>query len=119
MRAFILIVLTGLMAGCVNQLAVRQARLAPLVGQPEIALIQAMGVPDRTYETGGVKFLAYTERRTEVLPSAPYGPPPWGWDWGWYGPAFPPQVVNLVCETTFALSGGIVRSFSLRGNACG
>jgi len=28
-------------------------------------------------------------------------------------------VVNLTCETTFAVAGGVVKSYTLRGNACG
>ena len=120
MRRATLVVLAILPAGCVNGLAQRQAFLAQFVGQPEGVLVQQLGVPNRTIETGGVKYLAYTEKRVDVIPGGPpYGPgfgPPF---WGWYGSAFPPQVVNLICETTFAISGGVVRSFTLRGNACG
>ena len=46
------------LAGCAYDPAVRAARLQPLVGQPVSALIAAMGVPTRTYEPGGVQFLA-------------------------------------------------------------
>jgi hypothetical protein len=106
-----------LLGGCVNQLAVRQAQLGQLVGAPEGVLVQQMGVPNRTYETGGVKYLAYVDRRVDFIPSAPYpyGPP----FWGWYGGGFPPQAVELVCETTFAVAHQVVQSFTLRGNACG
>jgi hypothetical protein len=38
---------------------------------------------------------------------------------GWYGAGFPPQVIDLQCETTFTVSGGTVTSATLRGNACG
>lgn len=118
MRRPVLILLAGLLAGCTNQLAARQARLAPLIGQTEGTLVQQFGVPDRTYETEGVKYLAYEEARVDVIPGMPgysYGPP----FWGWYGSGFPPQVVTMVCETTFAVANGVVRSFTLRGNACG
>jgi hypothetical protein len=111
-----------LAAGCTNQLAVRQAQLQQLVGRPEMDLIQVMGVPTRTYETGGTKFLSYEERQTEFIPGSPYyyapGPFPGFWG-GPYGGGFPPQAVNLACDTTFAVAGGVVRSFTLRGNACG
>lgn len=111
------LVLAVLLAGCVNRLAQRQAFLAPFIGQPESVLVQRLGVPDRTYQTQGVKYLAYTESRVDILPGAPMMMgPPW---WGWYGGGFPPQAVNLVCDTTFAVSDGIVRSYTLRGNACG
>lgn len=107
-----------LLAGCVNQLAQRQAFLAQFVGQPESLLVQRLGVPTRSYTTNGVKFLAYTESRVDIVPGLPaygFGPP----FWGWYGGGFPPEVVNLVCETTFAVSDNVVRSYTLRGNACG
>jgi hypothetical protein len=116
MRRAVMLLLTGLLTGCVNQLAVREARLGQLVGQPEAVLVQQMGVPTRAYETGGVKYLAYLEQRLEVMPSFPsYGP----YFMGWYGGGFPPQVLDLRCETTFEVFGGTVRGFNLRGNACG
>ena len=73
-RAIVLL-LTGLLAGCVNQLAVREARLRQFIGQPEAALVQQMGVPNRVYETGGVKYLAYDEHSIDVVPGFPtYNP---------------------------------------------
>ena len=75
-----------------------------------------MGVPARSYEVGGAKFLAYDERRAHVVPGCPsYSP----FFTGMFGGGFPPQFVNLRCETTFEVSGGTVRSFALRGNAYG
>jgi len=118
MRPGVLIVLATLLAGCGNQLAQRQAYLNQFVGQPESAVVQQMGVPTRSFETGGVTYLAYTESRVDVIP----GLPAYGWGapyWGWYGGGIPPQVVTLTCETTFAVSNGAVQSYTLRGNACG
>lgn len=112
----ILLLLTGLLGGCVNYLAVRQAQLSQLVGQPESVLIQQLGVPDRTYETGGIKYLAYDEQRIDIVPGFPSYNPVYS---GWYGGGFPPQVINLVCETTFQIADGTVKAFTLRGNACG
>jgi hypothetical protein len=110
------LVSTPVVAGCVNVLAQRQAYLNTLVGQPEAVLVQQMGVPARTYETGGVKYLAYDERRVDIVPSFPtYSP----YFMGWYGTGFPPQVIDLQCETTFTVSDGTVTSYTLRGNACG
>jgi len=116
MRRAFLIALTGLMAGCVNQFAARQAYVNSLVGQPEAVLVQQMGVPSRTYETTGVKYFAYDERRVDLVPSFPsYSP----FFTGWYGAGFPPQVIDLQCETTFTVTDGTVTSATLRGNACG
>ncbi len=118
MRRVILLMLVVLLAACVNQLAARQAYFSQFVGHSEADLVQQIGVPSRTYETGGVKYLAYTERRVDILQGFPaygYGGP----YWGWYGGGFPPAVVNMTCEVTFTVFDGIVRSFVLRGNACG
>jgi hypothetical protein len=110
------VLLVVLLAGCTDGLAARQAYLSRFVGQPESVLVQQMGVPDRSYETGGIKYLAYDERQLEIEPSfSTYGP----FFTGWYGGGFPPYVVEWRCETTFQVEGGTVKNFTLRGNACG
>ncbi|MDQ2762256.1 MAG: hypothetical protein M3Y22_01805 [Pseudomonadota bacterium] len=115
MRFAPLLALLGLLACCSNRLAARQAELSRWVGQPETELVGIMGAPTRSYDSGGMKFLTYEESRVEIVPACPYfGPGPF-----WYGGGFPPTVTNLVCDTTFTVAGGIVRAFSLRGNACG
>jgi hypothetical protein len=111
------LVLAAAVTGCTNQLAIRQAQLQRFVGQSESLLVSQMGVPDRTYEVEGTKYLAYVDSEREIVtmpPAYPYGPP----FWAWYGSGFPPQVVIYACETTFAVSQGVVRSFVLRGNGC-
>ncbi len=103
-----------LSAACADQLAQRQARLAPLVGRPVADLIQQLGVPNRTFKADGVDYLAYDEKRVEIVPGV------WGGPWWWGGwNNIPPEVVQWQCETTFAVAGGVVRSFTLHGNACG
>ncbi len=102
----------------------RRAYLATLVGQPETELIRQLGVPSRTYEAGGRKFVAYTERRTTVYQGGPFfggfggGFGYLGAGYGYYG-AFPSQVLERGCETTFELGEGRVLTWSLRGNSCG
>ncbi len=115
-RGVCAIVVTVLLAGCGNGLAEHQAQLAMWVGKPETELVGIMGVPTRTYETGGLKFLTYEERHVEIVPGTPYyfGPGPF-----WYGGGFPPTATTLVCDTTFTIANGMVRAYSLRGNACG
>jgi hypothetical protein len=116
MRRFVLLLVAGLLAGCVNQRAQRDAYLSQFIGQPESTLVQAMGVPARSIEAGGVKYLAYSEHKIDVVPGTPiYGP----WPYGWYGGGLPPQVVEWNCETTFAVADGKVTNYTLRGNACG
>jgi hypothetical protein len=119
MRRPILLALALLLTGCVDELAKREAVLNQFVGHPEPELVQQLGVPTRTYETAGVKYLAYDESRVDLIPPLPpFGAGPW-WVYGSYGGGFPPQVVTLTCETTFAVAGGVVKSYTLRGNACG
>ncbi len=113
-RGVMLLAAVLLPAACADQLAQRQARLAPLVGRPVAAVIQQLGVPDRTFQAGGVEYLAYEERRVEILPGV-WGGPFW---LGGFG-NIPPEVVQWRCETTFTVAAGVVRSFSLHGNACG
>ena len=105
----------ALLAGCADTLARRQARLIPLIGRPVGDLIQQLGVPNRTYETGGVKYLAYEETQVQVLPGVPGAG---FWSGGW-GSGIPPEVIQWQCQTTFAVAGGLVRSYALHGNGCG
>lgn len=105
--------------GCADRLAERQAYLTTLIGLSEADLVRTIGVPTRSVDAGGHRFLAYRESSIEVIPGPPFGP--WGMPgapWA-YGAGLPPDVVQLVCETTFELDDGRVRSFTLRGNACG
>jgi hypothetical protein len=116
----ILVLLFGLIAllgGCGNDIAERQAWLSQFVGQNEKAVVEAMGVPTRTYETGGSKFVAYIERRVEIVPGVGCAPF-WGWPYGCSG-GLPPQAIERRCETTFEIGpDGRVRTFTLRGNSC-
>ena len=114
-----------LLAGCGDGGAARRAYLDSLVGRPEQEVVRQRGVPSRTYETGGQKFLAYDDRRLDIVPDPFFvggfggygrlGGPFFGY-YGGYG--YPPLVVERGCETTFEVSGGRVQSWSLRGNSC-
>ena len=108
-------------AACGNRLAERQAALAPLVGGSETDLVRALGVPTRSFDSVGHRFLAFVDTRAAVIPGT-YGPPPWGY-WGpgsaWALGASPPQVIESVCETTFEIVDTKVVGFSLRGSGCG
>ncbi|HKM61944.1 MAG TPA: hypothetical protein VJY39_05580 [Acidisphaera sp.] len=110
-----------LVAGCVDYVPTRQSELTQFVGKSETQLVAAIGVPTRTYEAAGSKFLAYDQARAVVDP----GSPGWGWGWGWgwgapwgWGPAFPPAVFAYSCETTFQVHDGLVQSFSFTGSGC-
>lgn len=105
--------LAAVLAGCAPAFN-RPAFLATFVGQPEAEVVRRLGVPSRTYEANGRKFLAYTEQRSDVV-SAGIG---FG---GYFGPSFgyfPSEVIERGCETTFEVADGRVLTWSLRGNAC-
>ena len=108
-------------AGCAPGVD-RGAYLTSLVGQPETEVVRQLGVPSRSYETGGHKYIAYTERRTDVYPGGAFFGGGFGFGYGGFGAfgsGLPAQVVDRVCETTFDIAGSRVLSWSLRGNACG
>ena len=100
----------------------RRAYLNTLVGAPEAEVVRQLGVPSRSFSSGGHTYLAYTEARDTYYGGGPFlfG----GFGGGYYGPgfgytAFAPTVVQRVCETTFDVVDGRVVTWSLRGNACG
>lgn len=93
-----------------------EVRLAPYVGRSEIELVQGLGVPDRSYETGGLRFLQYEERRQVLHQLDPY----WGRPYGRFAP-LPlggPVLLTRSCDATFTLRDGVVQSFTLRGDDC-
>jgi hypothetical protein len=98
-------------------------RLSTFVGRGEGDLVAELGVPVRTYEAEGRRFLQYERRRSVLYPG--YGG--WGGPWGpgfgryggWGGWGAPPTVVVSECDITFALRGGRVEGFTMRGDACG
>jgi len=108
------------LAGCAYPSPRLVAQLDGLRGKPEAELIKEMGVPSRTYDSSGHRFLAYSQTRYDTIPGSPafY---PYGWGWGYYGGfagGFPPEIVRRDCEITFDLMGGVVQSYALRGNDC-
>lgn len=111
-----------LLAGCASQaLAERRAYLTSFIGESEATLVRQMGVPTRTFEAGGEKFLAYETRRADVVPG--FYPPPWfgpgfGPWWGYPYAWSPPAVITRSCQTTFEIKGNKVASFSMRGDGC-
>ena len=118
LRRALLLAAVLLAAGCASRLAEREAYLAQFVGVSETDLVRQLGVPDRTVETGGTRFLAYVEKRTEIVRPPPMFVP-------WFGgprlvaPIRPSEIVEHVCETTFEVTGGKVTAYRLRGDACG
>jgi hypothetical protein len=116
----VLLALMVLLAGCTNPSAERAAAAGQFIGRTEADLVAAAGVPARTVEAGGRRFVVYEERRVDMV--GPYGrfgyPGPYGWGRPYYGGGFPSQAVEYVCETNFEIVDGKVAGFALHGNAC-
>lgn len=106
-----------LLAGCTNRLAEREALAGQFIGRTEAELVRDAGVPTRTVEAGGRRFVVYEERRVDILPGPLMMPGPFGYN-TYYGGGYPPQAVESVCATNFEITAGKVSGFSLRGNAC-
>jgi len=105
-------------AGCVYPRPSHVAALNALVGKSETDLVRAEGVPTRTYQTGGSKFMAFSMSHVESVPGDYYGWGGWGrWGGGWGAWGYP-EVIERDCTTTFELKAGIVQGWTLRGNAC-
>ncbi len=111
-----------LLLGACTAGADRRAFLDTLVGQPETAVIRQLGVPSRTFQTPGHRFLAYDEQRSSALYGG--GGPFfvagafYNGRFG-YADSFPAEIVQRRCETTFEVVNDRVVTYALRGNACG
>jgi hypothetical protein len=118
MRKVITVAGLALLAGCAYPNPQHVAALNALVGKSETDLVRAYGAPNRTYVTGGSKFLTYSVSRIESYPDG------WGWGGGWHrgwggwGGGWGPDIETRDCNTTFELKAGVVQSWSIRGNAC-
>lgn len=123
----------SILAGCAGATPEAfHARMASLVGRSEADLVATLGVPERTYDADGRRFLQYEDRRLVSYPSAPfYGPAYGGLGYGgfagrrfgsafggYYGGAFAPTVETRACDVTFELRAEQVVGFTARGNDC-
>jgi hypothetical protein len=124
MRKIVLLATVAALSGCAYPNPQHVAQLNGLVGKSETDLLRNYGVPNRTFESNGHKFLAYDMNRIETIPGG-FGPGPWGpygYGWGgwggWRGGWDGPEIIQRDCETTFELVSGAVKSYTLRGNAC-
>ena len=123
MRHAVILASVLTVAGCAYPNPQHVADLNALVGKSETDLVRAQGVPTRTYDVGGHKFLAYASHHIESVPGdpgfGPYGYGGWGYWGGWGGwGGFPPEIIDRNCETTFEIANGVVLHWSFRGNAC-
>lgn len=107
------------------------ARMAGFVGRSEAELVTALGVPARTHEVEGRRFLQYEERSIVTYPGDGFYGPGYGAfgyggfgrrrfgpAFGHYGGGFGPVIETRACDVTFELRGGRVAGFVARGNDC-
>lgn len=117
----VLLLLPLVLAACAPPGPGLQERLSTWVGRSEGDLVAQFGVPVRTYEAEGRRFLQYEQRRTVAFADPHFHRPfhhPWGPRWGHWAPP-PTSYATLGCDLTFALREGRVESFSFRGQGCG
>lgn len=121
MGRWVAVIGVAILAGCAAPgPSERELALSGLVGQPESAAVALLGVPDRTFETAGRRYLAFSERRLAAYPGfVPFGGYYRRYQ-GFYAARFSePAFVERGCETTLEIVEGKVASYALRGNACG
>ena len=107
----------ALLAGCATGPGL-EARLAPLVGGTEAALVEALGVPTRTHESGELRFLQYEERRQVLHQLDPYPYHSRGYRRFAPLPSAGPVVLTRSCDIIFTVRNARVEGFTLRGDDC-
>ncbi len=122
MRKILPLATLALLAGCAYPTPERVNSLNALVGKTDTDLVRALGVPTKTYATGGHQFLSFSHSRIESYPG--FGPGygfgygyGWGPRWGWGG-YYGTDIVQTDCDITFELTNGIAQSWTLRGSGC-
>ena len=116
----------ALLAGCAYPNPQHVAQLNALVGKSEPDLLRTYGVPNRVYDTSGLRFVTYSVNRIESIPGdygsgfgyGGFGYGGFGYGYGGGFGGFGPEIVQRDCNTTFELRAGVVQSYSLRGNDC-
>lgn len=115
MRSRLVLLLPLVLGACAVGPTLSQ-RLSTFIGRSEGELVSSMGVPVRSYETEGRRFLQF-ERRSTVAVSQP--DPFYGYGYWRYRPWMnPPAYAELQCDITFALRNQRVESFTLNGEGC-
>ncbi|HEX4261376.1 MAG TPA: hypothetical protein VHY76_09770 [Acetobacteraceae bacterium] len=98
-------------------------QLDALIGQSPEQLVRTLGVPARSWQTGGLQFLAFDRRVSALIPgSGPVAQQPFQTPIPFSagaGLGTPPEVVSRICETTFEIAGGRAVRWTKRGPGCG
>lgn len=119
MKFFYLCLLLPL-AGCATS-EKYEAILDSWIGGTEKQLIRSWGAPDSVYESGDEKYLSYHDSKSGYVPGI--------------APTYQTQVIgntayttksggtqgyfyNNHCQTTFTISGGVIKHWRYEGNSC-
>ena len=73
MRKLLALAGVALLAGCAYPNPQHVQALNALIGKSETDLLRSYGVPNRTYDSAGHKFLAYSRNRIESIPGDGFG----------------------------------------------
>jgi hypothetical protein len=114
-RRLLPFLLLVLLAACAAPGPTLDQRMSVYIGQGEGELVSGLGVPVRTYEADGRRFLQFEQERTISLPGDPFGYGYYGWRRPW---TVPSSYAVVKCELTFAVRQNRVESFSFRGEGC-
>ncbi len=101
-----------LIAACATGPTLAQ-RLSVFIGLPEVDLVAGLGVPLRSFDGDGRRFLEFEQRRLLSVPEPYVGG--FGRRGGFYGGT---TYTNVTCSITFALRDGRAESFTFRGDGC-
>ncbi|WP_137181423.1 hypothetical protein [Roseomonas sp. AR75] len=107
----------ALLAAACAQGPTLQERLSVWIGRSELDLLSELGVPTRTYELDGRRFLLFEQRSVIPVAAPAYAPMwgPWGYRGGWPAPA---SYATVTCDVTFILRNQVVENFTFRGQGC-
>jgi hypothetical protein len=121
-----------LLAACAsNGNEVLDRRMASYIGQPEVRLVEGLGVPLRVYEAEGRRFLEYDFSGTSAPASSglSFGLGAGGFSGGRYGrgvgtglgigfPLGGSSYEAIPCPVTFEIRNGQVLDFRRQGETC-
>ena len=120
MKHAIFLVAAALLAGCATT-ENYQRRANSWIGATELSLVRAWGSPTNVYETGGRKFITYSQSRSMQIAGVQptYSTTRIGNTY--YTQAsggMPAQDIGLHCTITFEVLNDVVVTWNAQGNYC-
>lgn len=119
-KFFSALILMASLLGCATT-AKYEKVLNSWIGSEEVELIREWGPPQQSYESGGVKFLAYTSGRNVYMPGmAPSYTTTYIGNTAYTTPVggSPGYNMSMQCVTTFEVAQGRIVRWRWQGNDC-